>query len=66
MFKIPIWGEIDSRTVKVVLGRRYKISTSNKVFNGTITECKNESFLIKTVEGGFTISFELINDIEEI
>ena len=66
MFRVSIMGEIDGKSIKVFLGRRYKIYTSNNVFEGTITECKNESFLIKTVEGGFVIDFELISDIKEM
>lgn len=66
MFKKPILGEIDGKSIKVILGRRYKISTDNNIFEGIITKCNNDSFLIKTVEGGFVINFELINNIEEI
>lgn len=66
MFNIPIWGEIDGRTIKVFFGRRYRISTNDNVFEGTITDCDNKSFLIKTVDGGFGVDFELINNIEEI
>lgn len=63
MFKIPIWGDIDGKTVKIILGKRYKISTNNNEFLGTISELKGESFLIKTVDGGFLINFDEINDI---
>lgn len=66
MFTIPIYGEIDGKTVKVILGNRYKITTNEKEFEGTITELKNNSFLIKTIEGGFTVDFKLIDKIEEI
>lgn len=66
MFKVPIWGDIDGKTIKVFLGRRYKIATNSNIYEGTITKCENESFLISTVKGGFAVSFELINNIEEI
>lgn len=66
MFKVPIWGEIDGRPIKIFLGRRYAITTNHDVFEGTITECENERFLIKTSDGGFKIDFELITDIKEI
>lgn len=66
MFTIPIYGEIDGKTVKVILGNRYRIITNEKELEGTITELKNNSFLIKTVKGGFTVDFKLIINIEEI
>lgn len=66
MFTIPIYGEIDGKTVKVILGNRYRITTNEKEFEGTVTELKDNSFLVKTVKGGFIVDFKLINKIEEI
>lgn len=66
MFKIPIYGEIDGKPIKVIMGSRYRIYTDNKEFEGTVVRCANDSFLIKTVDGGFFIDFALINDIKEI
>lgn len=66
MFRIPIYGEIDGKNIRVLLGKRYKISTNDNVFEGTIAKMINNSFLIKTVNGGFWVDFDLINDIEEL
>lgn len=66
MFVKTIWGEIDGRTIKIILGRRYRITTSKKTYEGTITKCDDYSFSIKTVDGGFLISFELVDDIDEL
>lgn len=66
MFTIPIYGEIDGKTVKVILGNRYRITTNEKEFEGTVTELKDNGFLVKTVKGGFIVDFKLINKIEEI
>lgn len=66
MFKIPIWGEINNKTIKIIIGKRYIIHTDCNIFEGTILECKNESFLIKTVDGGIAIDFGSITDINEI
>ena len=66
MFKVPIRGEINEKPINVFLGRRYKITTTNKTFEGTVTKCENESFLIKTINGGFVVDFESINNIETI
>lgn len=66
MFNIPIHGEVNGKNIDIFLGRRYKIETDSGDFGGTITKCENDSFLIKTVDGGFFIDFDLINNIEEI
>lgn len=66
MFKVPIWGEINGKPIKIFLGKRYEISTDENKFEGTILELKNESFLIKTIDGGFRVHFNLITDIKEI
>lgn len=66
MFRIPIYGEINGKEVKVNIGDRYIISTLKNKYEGRITKCVEDSFLIKTVEGGIYINFDDIEDIERI
>lgn len=66
MFRIPIYGEVNGRGIKVNIGDRYLLTTIDKVYEGTITECDGSSFLIKTVDGGFHIDFDDIEGIERI
>lgn len=63
MFRIPIFGEVNGRRVKINIGDRYILTTINNSYEGTITDCDGTSFLIKTVDGGFRVDF---NDIENV
>lgn len=66
MFKIPIRGEIDGKEIKIVIGNRYKLITDKGIFEGTLIECNDAQFLLKTIDGGLWIDFEIVNDIKII
>ena len=66
MFITPIYGEINGKPIKIILGKRYKITTKDNVFEGTIRGYEKDCFFVSTVNYGIYIDFENINDIEEI
>ena len=66
MFKIPIMGEINGKSIKIFIGNRYKFTTDKGILEGTLAKCNDMQFLLKTINGGFWIDFETINDIESI